>query len=45
LNTFDMIGRFGFVIIFILGRFVVGIFLGPAMGVVVAALSVFLRQR
>jgi len=45
LNTFDTIGRFGFVIIFILGRFVVGIFLGPAMGIVVAALSVFLRQR
>lgn len=45
LNTFDMLGRFGFVIIFILGRFVVGIFLGPAMGIVVYALSVFLQPR
>jgi len=42
LNTFDTIGRFGFIIIFILGRIVVGIFLGPALALVVAALSLFL---
>jgi len=45
LNTFDTIGRFGFVIIFILGRFLVGIFLGPAMAIVIAALSVILQPR
>jgi Zn-dependent protease len=45
LNTFDTIGRFGFVIIFILGRFVVGLFLGPAMALVVGVLSLFLRSR
>lgn len=42
LNTFDTIGRFGFVIIFILGRIVVGIFLGPALAVVHAGLAPFL---
>ena len=45
LNTFDTIGRFGFVIIFILGRFLVGFFLGPAMAIVIAALSVILQPR
>jgi Zn-dependent protease len=45
LNTFDTIGRFGFIVIFILGRFVVHIFLGPAMAVVAAILSVFLQSR
>ena len=45
LNTFDMIGRFGFVIIFILGRLLVNLLLGPATGVVAAALSLFLQHR
>ncbi len=35
LNTFDTIGRFGFIVIFILGRFVVGIFMGPAMRLII----------
>ena len=42
LNTFDTIGRFGFIIIFILGRIVVSIFLGPALALVIAGLSLFL---
>jgi Zn-dependent protease len=45
LNTFDTIGRFGFIIIFILGRFVVGIFLGPALSIVVAMLSLCIGAR
>jgi len=45
LNTFDTIGRFGFIVIFIIGRFVVHLFLGPAMAVVGAFLSVFLQIR
>ena len=45
LNTFDMIGRFGFVIIFILGGILIRICLGPAMSLVVAALSIFLQSR
>ena len=43
LNTFDTIGRFGFIVIFILGRYVVLFFLGPALGLVIAALTPFLR--
>jgi Zn-dependent protease len=42
LNTFDTLGRFGFVIIFILGSILIRICLGPAMRVVIAALSIFL---
>jgi Zn-dependent protease len=42
LNTFDTIGRFGFVIIFILGRILVGFCLGPALALIVAALALFL---
>ncbi len=42
LNTFDNIARFAFIVIFIVGRIWVSLFLGPAMGVVVAALALFL---
>jgi Zn-dependent protease len=45
LNTFDTIGRFGFVVIFILGRYVVAFFMGPAMAVVGGLLSFFLQPR
>jgi Zn-dependent protease len=45
LNTFDTIGRFGFIIIFILGNIVVRFFLGPAMNIVVHLLALFLRSR
>lgn len=45
LETFDMIGRFGFVIIFILGRVIVNLMLGPATGLVGAALSLLLQHR
>jgi Zn-dependent protease len=45
LNTFDTIGRFGFIVIFILGGFIVRLFMGPALGLVVAALSLFLRSH
>lgn len=45
LNTFDTIGRFGFVVIFILGRYVVAFLLGPAMGVVIGALALVLQPR
>ncbi|MFC5861322.1 site-2 protease family protein [Acidicapsa dinghuensis] len=43
LNTFDTIGRFGFVIIFILGDILIQFCLGPAMGIVVGALSLFIH--
>jgi Zn-dependent protease len=43
LNTFDQIGRFGFILIFILGRYVIGFFMGPAMGLVIGGLALFLR--
>jgi Zn-dependent protease len=42
LNTYDTIARFAFIIIFILGRIWVGLFLGPALGLVVGGLSIFL---
>ncbi|HEX4322206.1 MAG TPA: site-2 protease family protein [Acidobacteriaceae bacterium] len=45
LNTFDTIGRFGFIIIFILGRFVVGIFLGPALHLILSLLALVLGVR
>lgn len=45
LNTFDTIGRFGFVIVFILGRILVNLLLGPATALVAAALSLFLQHR
>ena len=45
LNTFDTIGRFGFVVIFILGRYVVAFFMGPAMAIVGGMLSLFLQPR
>lgn len=44
LNTFDTIGRFGFIVIFILGSFVVRFFMGPALAVVVGLLSLFLQH-
>lgn len=43
LNTFDTIGRFGFVIIFILGGILIRFCLGPAMGIVISALSLFIH--
>jgi Zn-dependent protease len=45
LNTFDTIGRFGFVVIFILGRYVVAFFMGPAMAIVSGLLTLFLQPR
>ncbi len=45
LNTFDMLARFGFVIIFILGRLLVNLLLGPATGIVAAVLSLFLQHH
>jgi Zn-dependent protease len=45
LNTFDAIGRFGFVVIFILGRFVVSFFMRPTMAVVSGVLALFLQHR
>jgi Zn-dependent protease len=45
LETFDMIGRFGFVIIFILGRLVVSFFLSPARVLVIHALALLLPNR
>ena len=45
IETFDTIGRFGFVIIFILGRLLVNLLLGPATSIVAAALSLFLPHR
>ncbi len=45
LETFDTIGRFGFVIIFILGRLLIGFLLGPATAIVAAALSLFLARH
>ena len=45
LNTFDTIGRYGFILIFFLGRIVVGIFLGPAMRLFGLALEIILRHR
>lgn len=43
LNTFDTIGRFGFIIIFILGDILIRFGLGPAMRLVVSALSLFIH--
>ena len=45
LNTFDQIGRFGFILILILGRFVVGALLGPAMHLAILPLSPFLIRH
>jgi Zn-dependent protease len=45
LDTFDAIGRFGFVVIFILGRLLVNLLLAPATALVAAALSLFLPHR
>lgn len=45
LNTFDTIGRYGFILIFFLGRIVVGIFLGPAMAIFGATLELFLQHH
>jgi Zn-dependent protease len=45
LNTFDTIGRFGFVVIFILGSFVVNFFLNPAMAILGGILSAFLQPH
>ena len=43
LNTFDQIGRFGFILILVLGGFIVPIFLNPARNIVLHALALFLR--
>jgi len=43
LNTFDQIGRFGFILILLVGRFVVGAVFGPAMHLVILPLLPFLR--
>ena len=43
LNAFDQIGRFGFILILLLGRLIVPIFLNPAMGLVIHGLALFLR--
>jgi Zn-dependent protease len=45
LNTFDTIGRFGFIVIFILGRYVVAFFMGPAMAIVGGVLALVLQPR
>jgi Zn-dependent protease len=45
LNTFDTIGRWGYIVIFILGGFVVRLFMGPALGMVVRALLLFLQPH
>jgi Zn-dependent protease len=45
LETFDTLGRFGFVIIIILGRLLVNLLLGPATNIVAAALTLFLPQH
>ena len=45
LNTFDTIGRFGFIVIFIVGGFVVQLFMGPALTLVVTALLPFLQIK
>ena len=45
LNTYDQIGRYGFFLILILGRFIVGFFMEPVMHVVISALILFLRLR
>ena len=44
LNTYDQIGRFGFILIIILGRYIVPFFMNPAIGVVDAGLSLFLHR-
>ena len=44
LETYDQLGRFGFVLILILGQFIVPFFMNPAIAVVDAGLSLFLRQ-
>ena len=41
LNTFDTIARFGIIVIFIVGGFLVRLFLGPALNLVVAVLAPF----
>ena len=45
LNTFDTIGRFGFIIIFILGRFLLNLFHTPALRLIAAALLPFLHLQ
>jgi Zn-dependent protease len=42
LQTYDNIARFAFILIFILGRFVVNFFMGPALYVVNGTLALFL---
>jgi len=44
LNTFDTIGRYGFILIFFLGQIIVRIFLGPAMAIFGTALALLLRH-
>ncbi len=45
LNTFDQIGRFGFILILILGRYVVGALLNPAISLALLPLIPFLRRH
>ena len=42
LNTFDTIGRFSFILILILGRMLVGFFIGPALHLILRCLAPFL---
>jgi Zn-dependent protease len=44
LNTYDQFGRFGFILIIILGRFIVPFFMNPAIDVVDSGLSLFLHR-
>ncbi len=44
LNKYDQIAMFGTILIFILGSFVVGIFLGPAMAIVRTTLALLLSH-
>jgi Zn-dependent protease len=43
LDTFDQIGRYGFLVIFLLGGYVVSFFMGPAIGLVDQALLILLH--
>ncbi len=45
LATYDQFARYGFFLILILGRYVVGFFMEPILHVVVTALILFLRIR
>jgi Zn-dependent protease len=44
LETYDQFGRFGFILIIVLGRYLVPIFMDPAITLVNSGLSLFLHQ-